>query len=97
MAGTCLLQDADTGGIVLDIDCLDFEEVELVLDTLNANAFNFVAANLDSGVYRVTVEAEIMTGGSAQEGAFEAKALIGLGSMIVDEVRFIHNLDGTTQ
>ena len=97
VAGTCLLQDADTGGIVLDIDCLTFEEVELVLDTLNANAFNFVTANLDSGVYRVTVEAEIMSGGIAGNGEFEAMALIGLGSMVIDEVRFIHNVDGTTE
>ena len=97
VAGTCLLQDADTGGIVLDIDCLDFEEVELILDTLNANAFNFVAANLDSGVYRVTVEAEIMTSGGTPSTDSEAKALVGLGSMVIDEVRFIHNLDGTTQ
>lgn len=97
VVGTCLFQDADTGGIVLDLACLEDEEIELILNTLNANAFNFVSANLDSGVYEVTVEAEILSSGGDEFTDSEAKALIGLGSMVIDEVRFIHNVDGTTE
>lgn len=97
-ADTCLVTegvDSNNDGFVdsyttrLDLACLDYEEVQLVLDTLNANAFNFVAPNLESGVYRVAVEAEISSSTSSQEGSADAKGLIGRGSMVVDETRFI--------
>jgi hypothetical protein len=97
---TCLITegvDTDNDGFVddyttsLDLECLDEEEVRLVLDTLNANAFNFVAPNLDSGVYRVSVEAEISSNTSAESGSAEARGLIGRGSMVVDETRFVTN------
>ena len=69
------------------------EEIQLVLETLNANAFNFVATDLVSGDYKVTVEAEISTDTSNQNGSASAKGMIGLGSMVVDEVRFIRGED----
>lgn len=70
------------------------EELELALSTLNANAFNFIAPNLDSGDYKVTVEAEITTGTSSEAGFADAWGLVGLGSMVVDEVRFIQGDTG---
>jgi hypothetical protein len=79
----------------VDVDCLDYEEVQLILDTVNANAFNFVSPNLQQGEYKVTVEAEISTGSKWTNGGAEAKGLIGLGSMVVDEVRFIKGDDGS--
>jgi hypothetical protein len=93
-AGTCLSQDPNSGAIILDLECLEPEEVELVLHSLNANAFNFVAPNLSSGVYTATVEVEITSSTNVQEGEAEAMALVGLGSVIVDQVRFIQNETG---
>ena len=102
-ADTCLIVesvDEDGDGIIdsykttLDLECLDYEEIQLVQDTVSANAFNFVSPNLDSGVYRVAVEAEIKTDTDATNGSAVAKGLIGMGSMVVDEKRFIQTDDG---
>ncbi len=84
---TCLYTDPDTGAIKLDMDCLTDEEVELILDTMSANAFNFVAPDLTSGTYHVEVWSDIDT--SDDTNQVEARALIGRGSMVVDEVRFV--------
>jgi hypothetical protein len=101
---TCLdvtAVDENSDGIIddyittVDVDCLDYEEVQLILHTVNANAFNFVSPNLQQGEYKVTVEAEISTGSKWTNGGAEAKGLIGLGSMVVDEVRFIKGDDGS--
>lgn len=101
-ADTCLVtectQDDLTGEIdcttTLDIECLDYEEVQLIQNTVSANAFNFVSPNLDQGEYQATVEAEIKTTTDFDNGGAEAKGLIGLGSMVVDEVRFINGDTG---
>ncbi len=69
------------------------EEIELILETLNANAFNFIVTDLDSGDYKVTVESEIATDTNSQKGAASAKGMVGLGSTVVDEVRFIKDED----
>jgi hypothetical protein len=79
----------------VDVDCLDDEEVQLILDTINANAFNFISPNLEQGEYRVTVEAEITSDASSTNGGAMAKGLVGMGSMVVDEVRFIKKDNGT--
>jgi len=102
VVGTCLYQHADNNNIMLDVDCLQEEEVELVLDTMSANAFNFVGPNLKQGVYRVDVYADVdtCTGdkiGSCINGVdpdVEAKATIGRASLVVDEVRFIQDETG---
>ena len=73
-----------------------------MLDTMSANAFNFVAPNLNQGVYRVDVWADVdtCTGdgiGSCINGDdpdVEAKATIGRASLVVDEVRFIQDETG---
>lgn len=69
------------------------EEIRLILSTLSAHAFNFFDYNLTSGDYRLTVEANPATGTAIndEEGADSsaaAVALVGLGTMVVDEVRF---------
>jgi hypothetical protein len=61
----------------------------LILSTLSAHAFNFFTYDLDSGDYRVTVEANPDTSTSSTDGSTaNAEALVGLGSMVIDEVRF---------
>ena len=95
--GTCLTKDPDSNAILLDLECLAPEEVELILDTVNANAFNYVSPNLTAGVYKVTAESMIAISGSSEEGSWEANAVVGMGSMTVDEVRFITDATGATQ
>ena len=88
--------DPDAPGCVLTE-----EEIELVLDTLNANAFNFTTSeSLRSGDYVVSVQAELLcdtNGDGIADGDcpvgdsgtdWEARALLGMGSLVVDEVRF---------
>jgi hypothetical protein len=65
------------------------EEIRLILSTLSAHAFNFFTYDLVSGDYRLTVEANPETGTSSTSGSeASAEALVGLGSMVVDEVKF---------
>ncbi|MDA1128689.1 MAG: hypothetical protein O2913_08325 [Chloroflexi bacterium] len=82
----------DAGGhIFLNDDCLEPEEVQLILDTTNANAFNFIQEDLPQGDYMVTVQGKLDASGSDQVGSFEARAAIGWGSAILSEVRFVKN------
>ncbi len=96
--GTCLILNEDTGQILVDEDCLSESEIELVLSSLNANAFFFVKANVGPGVHHITVEATIDLGGSSfgavEDGLFEAKALVGKGTVVVEQVRLVKDLDG---
>ena len=71
------------------------EELQLILNTMNANAFNFLAPNLRSGVYTAEVEAEIDSSNSSEAGSADAWATIGLGSLIVDEIRMENGSDGS--
>jgi len=78
----------------LDVECLDYEEVQLIQDTVSANAFNFVSPNLDQGEYKVTVASEIKTSADFANGGAAAKGMIGFGSLVVDEIRFINGDTG---
>ncbi len=69
-------------------DC-DYETVRVMLDTLQANAFNFYYGLTDSGVYNVSVQAKLITETSSGNGLASAKALVGLGSMFVENVRLV--------
>jgi hypothetical protein len=89
----CLMIDPDTGAIVINDTCLTPEEVGLLLDTMTANSFNFVLDDLGSGVHTVAVYARISSGSSAQAGSSSAKALLGKGSLTVEEVRLIKGED----
>ena len=82
-----------TQSVVLDPECVTPEEIELILETMDAAAFNFVAANVPQGVHTVSVQARIDTTGSAEQGSFEAKATVGKGSMTVESVRLIKGED----
>lgn len=84
----------DSGGnFDPDLCTLTDEEIRLILSTLSAHAFNFFDYNLTSGDYRLTVEANPTTSTAIndEDGADSsaaAEALVGLGTMVVDEVRF---------
>jgi hypothetical protein len=92
-----ILVDTDGDGIPdavqIDEDLLTPEEIELILDTMTANSFNFVLNDLSSGVHTIEVQAKIDTATSAQEGTASATATIGKGSVTVEEVRLIKDDD----
>lgn len=83
-------------GIIQITECTTSpSEIQLILDSMDANAFNFALADLGVGVHQVKVQAQIdinLTPGSTN---VEAKAAIGKGSVIVEEVRLIKNADIT--
>ncbi|RPJ09799.1 MAG: hypothetical protein EHM36_04015 [Deltaproteobacteria bacterium] len=70
------------------------EEIELILDTMGAHHFNFVAANLEPGNHVVEVWAKIETLTQAAAGLADAKALVGKGSLTVEEVKATNTSDG---
>jgi len=75
--------------IVLDPTCVQPEVIELILDTLDAASFNFVAVDVPQGVHTISVQAQIDSSGTVQNGTFEAKGLVGKGSVTVESVRLI--------
>ncbi|NWF77511.1 MAG: hypothetical protein HXY36_02790 [Chloroflexi bacterium] len=83
---------AKFAGMLVD-DQLTEEELELILDTMSANSFNFILDDLPQGTHTVTVEAMIDTETLAQLGVAEAWATIGNGSVTVEEVRMIKGED----
>lgn len=73
---------------------LTYEEIELILDTMDAHAFNFIAPDLTfSGVHTIEVQAMIETDTSTQEGTASATATIGKGSVTIELVRMIKGED----
>jgi hypothetical protein len=81
------------GDIDLNDCTLAPEEVELILETMNANSFNFILDGLEAGVHLVEVQAMISTSSSSGAGSASANATIGNGSVTVEEVRLIQNED----
>jgi hypothetical protein len=84
--------DPDAPGCVLTP-----EEIELVLRTLEANAFFFALDDVGTGVHNVVVQAQIRFATTVQEGTAEAKALIGKGAVVVEEIRLVKGLDITLE
>ena len=86
--------DLNGDGVITYDECIwTPEELELVLDTMNANSFNFILDDLTSGVHTVEVQARISSVAEAGAGVAVAKATSGKGSMTVEEVRLIQNED----
>jgi len=76
--------------IVLDPNCVTAEEIELILDTMDAASFNFVAVDVPQGVHTISVQARIDIGPNTSTlGSSSAKATVGKGSMTVESVRLI--------
>lgn len=81
-----------------EVTCADPEELQLILRTLNANAFNFVATDVGSGVHNITVQARAQASvnfnDDASGGALAgAEAFIGAGAVHVEEVRLVKGAD----
>jgi hypothetical protein len=89
-------QDRNGDGVFSSDECeFSDKELNLVLNTMNANAFNFIAPNVSSGTHTIELQAKIATDTSSQNGSAEALASIGHGAMTIESVRMIENEDVT--
>lgn len=78
-----------TTSIVLDQNCVTPETIELILTTLNAASFNFVASNVPVGTHTISLQARISSTTSVDTGTASATALVGKGTMIAQIVRAV--------
>ena len=74
------------------VTCEDPEVLRLLLETLDANAFNYVLADAPSGTWKIEVqvraESNVALGGSGL-GSAKAEAFVGLGSTRIETLRLI--------
>lgn len=87
--------DLTTGAVT----CADPEQLQLILKTMNASSFNFVAADMVSGMNTIEVQARstAATGATGTNGSLaNANAFIGMGAVAIEEVRMVKGNDGTT-
>jgi len=85
-----LVTNADGSvSIVVDQTCVTPETIELILDSMDASSFSFVAVDVPQGVHTVSVQARIDTTGSAQTGSWSAFGTAGKGTVTVESVRLI--------
>ncbi len=81
------------GTITVQCECVVTDEIiELILDTMAAHHFNFVAKNLPPGDHTVQVQVQGTT--SATSADAEATVTVGRGSLTVEEVRATNSPDG---
>ena len=78
-----------TTSIILDQNCVTPETIELILNTLNAASFNFVASNVPVGTHTVSLQARISSTTSVDTGTASAQGLVGKGTMIAQIVRAV--------
>ena len=97
----------EEGEIVIDWACVDPETLQLILDTMQANSFNFIVPNLIAGTHTVQIQAKLSYEASGNleqdeiddaivtmaEGKAFAKAYLGNGSVTVEVVRMIKDED----
>ncbi len=60
--------------VTIDEDCLRPETLRLILETMNANSFNFIAPNLTPGTHEVEVQAKVE---SFVESTLDSGAKVG--------------------
>lgn len=89
LGGFTACTDANGDGIIdVTTECtLTDEEIELILNTTAAHHFNFVKANLGQGAHSVVVKAKI-------SNTDNASAVLGKGSLSIEEVQAVNSPDG---
>jgi hypothetical protein len=96
LGGVLNCTDVNGDGVITFDECtLTDEEIELILSTLAAHAFNFVLDDLGSGDHTVTVQVRVTTNTSTQNGEAAATGAVGKGSVTVEEVRLVKGSDIT--
>ncbi|MBC2704567.1 hypothetical protein [Desulfobacula sp.] len=97
----------DYDEIVIDWACVSPEMLQLILDTMQANSFNFIVPDLFAGTHTVQIQAKLSylaTGNLVQEtidaelltlawGSAAARAYLGNGSVTIETVRMIKDED----
>lgn len=84
--------DKNGDGVITNDECIWTDEtLDLVLDTMNANSFNFILGDLTADTHKIEVQAKINSVAAAQAGTATADATIGNGSVTVESVRMIKN------
>ncbi len=99
-AGLDCTADLTTGAVT----CENPESMNLILETLTANAFNVLLIDVGSGTNKIEVQARarasanVFTDGSEDEdfGTAHAEAFVGLGSLDVRIIRLVKDADTTT-
>jgi len=88
-------QDLNGDGVItVATECVVTDEmIELILDTMSAHHFNFVAANLTPGVHTLELQVKVGTSTSSVAGSASAMAGVGRGSLTVEEVRAINQVE----
>lgn len=90
LLNTCTLVNG-----VWDCSNADPESVELTLETMDANSFNFIVPDVTSGPHDVVVQAKITTSGGTLTDPSQAYATLGHGSVTIESVRMIRGEDVT--
>jgi hypothetical protein len=70
------------------------EEIGLFIGTLSVNSFNFIIPDVSSGMHNIKVYAAVGTYADYEQGDANAVAVIGLGSMTIEEVRMVKDEGG---
>jgi hypothetical protein len=82
--------DPITGAVTINTALLTPEQIQLILETMEANSFDFVLENVGVGTHTIQVQARIDLGVSFQTGSASAQATIGKGTMSVESVRLLN-------
>jgi len=98
---TCFIAETDDEIVKIDPDCLVHEELELLEDSMSAHSYFFYYESATPGDHMVTVEAVIdETTGAEGEDTLAAdqgaKAMLGNGSVLIEEIRLTHGATGET-
>jgi len=90
LISSCFIID-ENGNVVLDEDCVEPEEIELVLSTMSAHSYNFIYPDCGTGVHTFEIQTKVVTETATQEGEASALAMVGRGSAAVEAVRMAND------
>jgi hypothetical protein len=77
----------------LDVCVLTDEQIQLILETTSAHHFNFILDDTGTGAHTVELQVRLNTNTAWVAGNAEATAVIGKGSLTVEEVRLVKGAD----
>lgn len=83
----------DCTGTTLDTCNITEEAIQLILDTTSAHHFNFIIDDTGTGTHIVELQVRLNTNTAWQIGNAAAAAVIGKGSLTVEEVRLVKGAD----
>jgi hypothetical protein len=73
------------------MEALPEQYLDIFISTTDAHSFNFVAKNLDSGVYTVRILWTAFKSGYVAADGDDLAALVGKRTAVVEEVRMVHD------